>query len=174
MGTLDAEAVAIIADVRRAFAGVSRGAVTLHEAEAMDDYAGPEWRAEARRLDPDGPWEAVPDAHLAGCPWGMPYLDPQSWAFYIPAYIVWSLRHEDDGGHLVHNFLIYTFAHTAPDPEPNSLEHYRLLTPAQAAAVCRFLRYRAAGDFDGDVAREALETYWGQRDEGGAGASNPL
>ena len=161
MGTLDAEAVAIIADVRRAFAGVRRGEITLHEAEVIDHYGTDEERAAARLLDPDGPWEEVPDGHIAGSMMTLPHLDPESWRYYTPAHMSWSLRHEDDRRNIVHDFTLYTFG-IDPGLVDYKLARFETLTPDQATAVTRFLRYRAAGDSGDPYAERALAEYWGR------------
>lgn len=159
MGADDAEAEAILGDIRRVFAGVRRGLVTLHEAEVIDDYGTDEERAAARLLDPDGPWEDVPDDHIAGSPWSLSHLDPQSWRYYIPAYVSWSLRHPEDRENIIHDCIIYTFD-IGPGLVDYALARFETLTPDQAAAVARFLRHRSQGDCDGAVAERALAEYW--------------
>lgn len=161
MGANGAEAEAIIGDIRRTFGGVRRGRVTLHEAEVIDTYGSAAERAAARRLDPDGRWEDVPDDHITGCPSGLSHLDPESWRYYTPAFMIWSLRHEDDPGNPAHGSALYNFA-ISPGLVDYALARFETLTPAQAAAVTRFLGYRAAGEEGDPVVERALAEYWGR------------
>jgi hypothetical protein len=48
-------AVEVVAAIRAAFAGVPRGAVTIHEAEVIDRYGSDEERAAAVRAALAGP-----------------------------------------------------------------------------------------------------------------------
>jgi len=163
---IDAEAELIISDIRDAFLGVRRGAITLHEAEVIDKYGSPDERAEARKLDTDGRWERVPDTHVEECKTALCHVDAESWRYYIAPYMVWSLKHFRTHDSTVSNFTIYTFDlnEEPQDLREYSLERYRLLNDKQAGCVCRFLSYMARNaDFADDrVANEALRKYWGR------------
>lgn len=153
---------AIIEAIRGAFAGVPRGAVTIHEAEVIDGYGSGELRQEARRRDTESSWDCIPDADIEECAWALCHLDAVSWRYYIPAYMIWSLRHFRVSDSIVSDFTIYTF-----DPSgdfEHVLARHRLLDEGQSRAVCRFLRYMAANDdfADGQVANAALDGYWGR------------
>ncbi len=65
----------LIEDIREAFKGVSRGYVTLHEADVIDDYGTPEQRIEARKLDREGSWDRVPDADIERFHWVLSFFD---------------------------------------------------------------------------------------------------
>ncbi len=163
---VDPEAESIISDIQVAFLGVRRGAITLHEAEVIDDYGSPAQRAEARKLDTDGRWERVPDEHIEKCGSALSHVDPHSWRYYIAPMMIWSLRHFLSNGSIVSDYTIYTFDlnEKSVDMRNYSLERYQLLDDKQARCVCRFLEYMArSGDFaDGRVAKEALRKYWGR------------
>ena len=163
---LDTEAESIISDIRDVFLGVRRGTITLHEAEVIDSYGSTDERSEARKLDNDGHWERIPDAHIEECTTALSHVDPESWRYYIAPYMIWSIQHFRTNDSIVADFTIYTFA---PNEEPEdmreySLERYRLLDEKQSRCVCRFLKYMAKnGDYADDrVANEALRKYWGQ------------
>jgi Family of unknown function (DUF6714) len=160
----------IIAGIRAAFAGVPRGAVTIHEAEVIDSYGSDQERAAARRLDTDASWDGVPDADIEECTTALCHLDPEGWRYYVPAYMVWSLRHYRVSSSVVSDFTIYTFDPSGSDPglREYKLERFRPLDADQSRAVCRFLRHMAANDdyADGRVAEIALEEYWGRFCEG--------
>lgn len=163
---VDAEAESIIGDIRAAFLGVRRGAITLHEAEVIDDHGSPDQRAEARKLDTDGRWERVPDEHVEQCGWALSHVDPQSWRYYIAPLMIWSLKYFRTNTSVVSAHTIYTFDlnEQSHDLREYALERYRLLNDEQSRCVCRFLEYMSRnGDYADDrVAKEALRKYWGR------------
>lgn len=163
-------AEAIIDAIRAAFAGVPRGSITLHEAEVIDAYGSAEEQAEARRRDTEASWDRVPDLDIEECTAALSYLDPESWRYYIPAYMIWTLRHFRVNCSIVSDFTIYTFDASERDLALREYmsKRYRMLDVAQSRAVCRFLRYMAANDdhADGTVANVALADFWGRFCEG--------
>ncbi len=170
---MDDEAKAIIEAIRSAFAGVPRGRITLHEAEVMDLYGTDAQRQQARLLDTDESWDEVLDRDVAECTTALSYVDPEGWRYYIPAYMVWSLRYFREPRGMASDATIYTF-----DPHNDyaglrerQRSRFQLLDHAQSRAVCRFLRYMAAHDDHADarMANEALSGYWDQFGEGADG-----
>jgi hypothetical protein len=166
------EADAIIEAIRRAFQGVPRGAVTLHEADVLDACGSEAERRKARRLDLDERWDQVPDDDIEEYPNILCFLDPEGWRYHIPAYMTWTLLHFRESESFTTDATIYTF-----DPylghrqlRAHSEARFRLLDEAQCRAVCRFLRYMAAQEDYADVsqARHALDAYWGRSCEGRA------
>ena len=157
---------AIIEAIRAAFAAVPRGAITIHEAEVIDEYGSDDMRAEARLLDSEPSWESVPDADIEQCTTALCYLDPLGWRYYIPAYMIWSLRYFRVNTSIVSDFTIYTFDLSGTDLgiREYKLERYQLLDAAQSRAVCLYLRYMAANEeyADSESARRALKEYWGR------------
>jgi hypothetical protein len=162
---MDAEAKSIIDAIHEAFRGVARGRISLHEAEAIDAYASDEECAAVRSLDTETRWEDVPDQHIAQCTAALSHVDPESWRYYIPRYMEWSLCNFRSSDSVASDFTIYTFA-PARKKEPQlreySLQRYRLLTAQQSRVVYRFLRYMAGqGEHaDSRVANEAIRDYW--------------
>ncbi len=82
----------LIASIESAFAGTKQGTITLHEAEALDDYATEDERVRARQLDQEADWRRIPDASLHACSNALPHLDAVSWRFYLPAFMRFALR----------------------------------------------------------------------------------
>lgn len=162
---MDEEARAIIAAIHAAFRGVSRGQITMHEAEVIDEYGSEDERIDARKLDTDQEWEEIPEEHVEECTTALCHVDPESWRYYIPRYMEWSLRHFRTNDSVVSDFTIYTFDPSSTDPvlTEYSMERYRLLSADQSRVLCRFLRYMAQnGDHADDVvANEAIRKYWG-------------
>lgn len=142
----------------------------MHEAEVIDSYGSHAEREKARRLDTEENWERVPDHDIEECTTALCHLDPEGWRYYLPAYMIWSLRYFRVSRSIVSDSTIYTFD---PDSSDSTLRRYkmdrfRLLDSAQSRAVCRFLRYMAANDgyADGKVANRALDEFWSQFGEG--------
>ncbi|MEM1034991.1 MAG: DUF6714 family protein, partial [Myxococcota bacterium] len=75
----------LIAALEDAFVDVRPGAITLHEAEVLDNYGTEAERQRARRNDPETDWREVPDASIVACPTALSHLDPDGWRFYLPA-----------------------------------------------------------------------------------------
>jgi hypothetical protein len=160
---MDAEGEAVIAAIHEAFRGVTRGAISLHVAEVLDECGSEEEQATARKLDTEDRWEDVPDQHIEECIAALAFVDPESWRYYIPRYMERSLRNFRTSDSIVSDFTIYTFAGSnVPELREYSLQRYRVLTPDQSRAVYLFLRYMAAhGErADSHVANDAIREYW--------------
>ena len=84
----------LIAEIERAFDGVSReDGITLHQAEAMDDYYKPADRvAFARLKDRESRWQDVPDRDIERYRVILSYADAKALRYYLPAYMRWTLR----------------------------------------------------------------------------------
>lgn len=159
-------AEAIIEEIRAAFAGVRRGEISLHEAEVIDEYGSDESREMARTQDVENCWEDVPDSHIEECTTALCHVDPESWRYYVPAYMCWALRHFETSSSIVVDFTIYTFKPSELDDSVLNyqMKRYELLNKAQCKAVCRFLQYMAnCNRADSDAAKTALVEYWRRR-----------
>lgn len=137
---------ALVADISAAFDGVSReGATTLHEAEALDDWKSPEEQRSARRLDPEAKWQDVPDADIFACCSALSFLNEQGFRYYIPAFMLYSLRHWGDDWNGILNACEYHLLHDYPkslrQSDPASIAGKYRFTEAQSRAVARFLRF---------------------------------
>lgn len=160
----------VVDAIHAAFAGVERGVITLHEAEVIDDYGAADERAAARRVDGEERWEAIPDAHIEACPNALPHLDPQSWSYYLPRFMTWTLRNFDRSRSLVVDHTIYTLL-LGDDRALNDYarQRYERLTPAQSQAVQRFLSLMGGQEAycDARAASQAIERYWHRAETGG-------
>lgn len=84
----------LIEKIIAAFNGVSRqDGISLHAARALDDWSSLE---EAKKIgwemDLDRNWQEVPDEWLMKFHDIFAFLDPKGFRYYIPAYMVWSLK----------------------------------------------------------------------------------
>jgi hypothetical protein len=132
----DDEAEAIIVAIRQAFSGVRRGEVTLHEAIVIDSYGADAERQEARSRDVEIDWQHVRDEDIEECETALCFLDPVSWRYYIPAYMIWSLSHFRVNNSIVSDFTIYTFELSdRHDLREYGLSRFESLSQSQAGRV---------------------------------------
>ncbi len=160
---------ALIEQITTAFQGVTRGkGVSLHEADVIDAYGSSKERAKARRLDTDTRWQDVPDADIEQYHWILSFLDLQGFHYYVPAYMVWSLKYYKTSESASSDRIIYAldlYLSTSKEMIEFRQSRFAVFTPEQCAAICGFLRFMAEhndGYADGKAASEALEGYWGQ------------
>ena len=176
----EARKLALIEEINVAFDGVSReNGVSLSESWVIDNYGSDEERTEARKQDTETRWQDVPDeaiAHGYSC---LSFLDEIGFRYYIPAYMVWSLRYIDienldDPNHDSMSFESLVYALTLSGSTESLNEHrlarYRRFTIEQSKAIAHFLQldeerqdeYNAESGWPKNDARVALEKYWGQ------------
>lgn len=156
---------AIIDGIEHAFRGVQRGrGITLHQARVLDDYGTPEDEAEARTQDADTRWQDVPDLWIEEFGDTLSFFDPEGFHYYIPAFMIWALRHYDTSESFAGRAAVYAFG-VNPLAQGNT-ERFQLFDRHQARAVARFLDYFAhhADDdhADAETAQRALDAYWQQ------------
>jgi hypothetical protein len=126
--------------------------MTLKEGDDMDSYRTPSPEADAIRDD----WRRVSDSYLEQYHCGMTYVDQQSWLFYLPAFLSYSLRHPDTSA-LPLDACLNTLR--PPDREPS---RFKMLNDVQREIVRTVLDYLAFYEraVVQDSARLVLEEYW--------------
>ena len=130
-----------ITQLYRAFDGVARGAITLHEARVIDYYGTDEERQEARARDTETCWQEVPATAIEKHWQIFPFLCPESFRYYLPAYLCFALRQPDS---LAAEFTLYALdSDHAPPPQSYS--------EAQRQAVRAFLAFERGCRSTGDV-----------------------
>jgi hypothetical protein len=128
---------AVIELVRVAFRAVPRPAYTLADAAVADEWGDEHYRFE----ELDQRWEDIPDLYIRRTDSAFCFLPITSWSYYIPAYIVYSIRHatprrpDTDTSQR----LILTLCACAASP--GLVEFRRSLTPEQRHAVSSFLSF---------------------------------
>ena len=132
--------------------------VTIHQAQAIDASAyTEEENFEFRKQDTESRWQDVPEKHIEECPAALSYLNEQSFIYYIPAYMTWTVKKFRESDSFTADAAIYALAR---------LESFQSdLTEEQRHAICLFLRYcvqYAHRYLDSDAAQKALDKYWGQ------------
>jgi hypothetical protein len=157
----------IVGEIHRAFSDVSRAdGVTLHEALVIDDYGSDAERTAARELDTDCRWQDVPDRLIEENDSVLSFMDPTGFRYYLPAYMVWSLRNYERSNTFSHNHPICSLALSESGSMRQwALERFAVFNDVQARAICKFLRFMASRDeliVTADVALKALDAYWGR------------
>src|ERR1700722_2064913 len=161
-----------------AFMGVERDdACTLHQAELIDhtperEISDAEW-SHAKERDQGTDWRQQPSAALDECGAAMSHATPQSWRFYLPAYMRRALDLLDAQlletwlpGSVIHHL---TFSSKYADQVSYTLDRFETLSTAQGRAVRTFLEYIrdypcAVASYRRD-AELALLKYWGLVEE---------
>lgn len=84
----------LIEKITAAFDGVSReDGISLHAARALDDWHSLEEATKiGQEMDLDTQWQDVPDEWLMEFHDIFSFLDPKGFRYYIPAYMIWSLK----------------------------------------------------------------------------------
>lgn len=160
---------AIKAIIHATFLGLRRDEdCTLHQAQCDDEpMTSREERAAAKRWDPETDWRDVSGSALEECDSALSYTSPQSWHFYLPAYMERALD-------LIHTRpserwweLPFSVVFHLTYRNENRLERFHRLNEAQETAVVAFLQFvRDSCQHDDDesfLARDAalaLREYW--------------
>ena len=151
----------LIKAITAAFDGVWReDGVTLHQARVLDDYGDEEEQAAARKKDKDTRWQDVPDRwierDLANT---LPFLCPKSFRYYIPAFMIWSLKNYDRADSPASDYTIYALELT-DEIRDMQLERFQMFNDEQSGAIARFLDYFARSLDIPEHAERALDRHW--------------
>jgi hypothetical protein len=161
------------ATIEAAFLDVQRDeSCTLHQAQLSDQGMGREisdveWRS-AKEKDRETDWRQVPASFLDECDTALSHATPQSWRFYLPAYMRRALVLLEAAtwktwlpGSVVFHL---TYPGKSPGLESYVLDRFNTLNAAQAQAVRLFLEYIRDYPPDstsyGQDAESALRRYW--------------
>jgi hypothetical protein len=142
--------------------GISRRAREVFHADALDaprmtlrgGYAEDSYdQVPAPDPDLDKPTDSYIGTYAF---WGLAYLDPASWRYYLPHLIGYAFRHMDDPEMAVEGLL---HSLRPPDREPPRLAS---LTAEQEAVIVAFLEELAFSEDSAnrDFAMQVLEEWW--------------
>ena len=153
-----AEIELLIKRIQNAFAGTQlEDGVTIHEAHLDGCYLKEEDRLEARAKDTEVDWSEVPDWKIERFPSALSFFDVQGWRFYIPAYMIWTLKNWRTTNLIVADYVVWEFDPTTD----SSLPRYESLSAEQAYAAYWFVKFFC--DYSGDEeSRHAMDAYWHQ------------
>jgi len=147
----------ILSEIETAFHGVPRGKITLHEADAINCCFSDSERAKERQKDTETQWQDVPDAFIENLPFALSFLCPESFRYYIAAYMKWTLTHFRKSHSASINSTIYALSSAVSD------EQFLIFSREQKNAIKHFLEYMALyGEDHADCAQAefALTYYW--------------
>lgn len=174
---------AILKEIEAAFAGVTRDPhQSLHQAQLTDQglarrIHGQDWR-DAGLRDPEEDWLDVPGESIDECDAALSHFTPESWRFYIPAYICRSIvlfAAPDHESELLERVVFNLTLHKRDDGLNAYLrQRYEMLSFPQATAVRSFLEFvereslrllEETNEFleEYNDVRLALERYWGDQ-----------
>lgn len=154
---MTAEEQELIDRIRVAFAGVTlEDGISLNMTE-YNDSGGcmPKFKEKAsddERID----WQAIPDMTLEQFTVTFSFTDLKGFRFYIPAYMIWTIRNHRTSDSIIGDFAIY-----AIDPSHylfRTIPFLQWFTVDQVEAMAAFLEYVVQSDasLDVQVARENL------------------
>jgi hypothetical protein len=156
----------IIAEINVAFENARRGKITLHETEIIDHCGSEKQRRKAQRLDTESRWQDVPASVIELHYSALSFLCPESFRYYLPAYMIWSLRYFKISHSASSDWTIYALAPNTNKPlDKRTLERFSLFSLAQKRAVQRFLQFmvdHGDGHADSWQAELALNAYWNE------------
>lgn len=158
----------IIAAVSRAFWNVPYpGDDRLLAEDCCDSH-------ELERLQSQGwnsHWTNVPEEVIEWHADSLPFLSPEAFRFYLPAFIIYSLRTAESKAPVL-PFLVYDLMNTAEGKRQCHQRRVALLSPEQTSAVLVFLIYVRDELKDPMSSREAgiaIESYWARAGAGRQG-----
>ena len=144
----------LVAFIRRAFAGVTLGdGVSLNMTEYNDSSGYASEFKKMARYDERDDWAAIPDKTLEQFTVTFSFTDREGFRYYIPAYMIWTIRHHRVSDSIIADNTIY-----AIDPCHYLFEKVPFLkwfTAEQVDAMTKFLEYAVAneGTLDAEIAR---------------------
>ena len=147
----------LIAYIQEAFHGVRLGnGQTIHEADLEGCYTDDSVRLNARAKDTETDWRDIPDSKLASFSSVVCFFDPEAYRFYIPAYMIWTLKNWRTSDLHIVDSVLWSFGYKYG---PFDDERRLIFSPTQLHAAYRFMKHFC--DFSGDEEQlHAMETYW--------------
>lgn len=125
--------------------------LSLRQADEIDSYSTP---------TPDvspADWRNVPDHELEAYHWGFTHVDADSWRFYLPTFLAYSVRYLSCEGSLVVAVCLSNLR--PPDRVPS---RFGTLTDSQrqvVISVLEFLAFDPESQFSAEAC-QVLEEYW--------------
>lgn len=138
----DAAKARVISKIELAFEAVRlEGGVSLHEADAIDNYAGPDERAKARKDDEKTDWRRIPSVDIERMYWVYGFLDAKGFRFQLPATMTWATSVAADPEANLTSLSNMLLTMTRSDSPSAVQELGQLLTEQQIEAAQVFLQW---------------------------------
>ena len=165
---MDTEALALIARIETAFAGVTLGdGISLAESVALDQHEAFEDRATARERDEKDDWNKLiddPELTRNGFTGGPTFMDAEGLRFYLPAYLITAIKDQagrdelatfadsDRFDHVFSNLVAFSIHGT---------ERFQIMSPAQRTVVGDAILYIArVFDLEYEEMQHAIDSFW--------------
>ena len=147
----------VITYIRDAFHGTALGdGTTIHEAVLEGCYTDDSERLAARAKDTETNWKDVPDWKIERFSSVMPFFDPEGFRFYMPVYMIWTLKNWRTSSLFIVDSVLWSFGYK---PSDFDAERHQILSPVQLHASYRFIKHFC--DFSGDEEQlHAMKTFW--------------
>lgn len=145
----------LLDSISTAFPADSAHAVlSLRQGDEIDSYIPP--TPDVAPVD----WRNVPEHELEEHHWGLTHFDAESWRFYLPAFLAYSVRHPSRGESLVISACLNNLR--PPDRVPS---RFNTLSEGQRQTVVSVLEFLAFDDESAFMADacQVLEEYWIER-----------
>lgn len=130
----------LIDEISTAFAGVQlEDGDSLNMTEYYDSGDSAVKFLEAAKLDERNEWGRIPDSVLESFTVTFCFTDLKGFRFYIPAYMIWTIRNHRISDSIIADYTIY-----AIDPDRCQFTEVPFLdwfTPAQVNAMIAFLQF---------------------------------
>ena len=160
----------VVKVVESAFEGVERASTSLRQYRLTDlkgmsgEITDQEW-TEAGRNRLDQVWQDIPDSEIEECGVLLAHMEPESFRYFLPAYLRYSLKHYDLP---IWKFDVIGSTVFAVFPSGETrfrnyvTDQLSLLDKKQRLAVTEFLRFVAnhADEVQRPDARKALDRFW--------------
>ncbi len=167
---MDTEALALIARIESAFAGVTLGGgIGLAESVALDYHEAFEDRATARLRDEKMDWHKLiddPELTRKGFTGGPIFMDAEGLRFYLPAYLITAIKDPTD----LEDPVLRAFAHSdrfdhvysvLVTSSIHGIERFLMLSTEQRVVVGDAILYIArVFELDYPEMQNAIDSFW--------------
>ncbi len=142
----------LIDSVSDAFpAGAAHATLSLRQGDEIDSHDAP--APDVAPMD----WRDIPEHELETHHWGFTYLDADSWRFYLPAFLAYSVRHLSRGESLVIAACLSNLR--PPDRVPSRFITLSDRQRKTVISVLAFLAFDSESHFTADAC-QVLEECW--------------
>ena len=154
----------LINELERAFEGVNLGeGIGIHQAMAIDSYAGERALEINKKLDDWKDWKEIPDELMEYGNGALSFMDAEGLRFALPAFMRYCLRYFMSSGWTTVDAPIYALARGLKPSRGELL----VLTQEQKEIIAKFLRFlilEGRDYVDSEAASIAYEVHWKQHD----------
>jgi len=148
----------LIDEIDQAFSGVRlEDGISLNMTKYNDSGGSVKQFEEKARFDERDDWHRIPDDTLEKFTVTFSFTDLKGFRFYIPAYMIWTLRNHRKSDSIIGSMTIY-----AIDPDHyifGQVRFFDWFSMPQIVVMVKFLEYCCANEetLDDVVARENLQ-----------------